>query len=488
MVVGKNGNAYYPNTAYPMIIRGYDRIFAFRIEGGNSYNNINFRPTIAVIDEKPSENIVISADVTTPRNTIVTGNNNGVPAGPITVTINYGDTDLQKQYKEGAEGEWITVNESVKQLNNITSNKTIYARYYDGKIGTKVKSYKIANVDNVSPEFKACYINVENNAEIGVYDVVEDTTLKYYFSKDNENTWEETSTIPIITSKNSTGLYSIKAIDEAGNSTIIKLTQDDEGIPSKYISTNADEFYGKEINNYTCTNSAGVNAWKIFYANNNIYLIADDYIHYNYCPPSATQTISASRNKPYIVSMNYVINDYSGTSNITDGKIKALNNDYFNKGYTSDMNNIKATAYMLDTNAWSTFAGNKAEYAIGGPTIEMIMKSYSQKYNVAYIAQAKSNIGYEISKDNGENWSSYYVKMFDISDNLYVISNSLKAEGMWIASPSYYNAYNMMALQLDGNVTNYSYSNNNLYGFRPVVCLKSDIKLQKNSDGTYAIK
>lgn len=73
-----------------------------------------------------------------------------------------------------------------------------------------------------------------------------------------------------------------------------------------------------------------VENWKIFYADStNIYLIADDYIHANYCPPSKNQTIY--KNSDYKLSFNNVISDYpEGSSHITNAKLKALNSNYFN--------------------------------------------------------------------------------------------------------------------------------------------------------------
>ena len=57
---------------------------------------------------------------------------------------------------------------------------------------------------------------------------------------------------------------------------------------------------------------------------------------------------------------------------------------------------------MMDTTAWGGYkdAGGKAEYAIGGPTIEMVMNSYSQSHNVQYQAKAIDSTGYQISSDN----------------------------------------------------------------------------------------
>ena len=47
-----------------------------------------------------------------------------------------------------------------------------------------------------------------------------------------------------------------------------------------------DSFYGSEVTGYSCT-SKGVSKWRIFYADDsNIYLIADDYIHYTNIPNS----------------------------------------------------------------------------------------------------------------------------------------------------------------------------------------------------------
>ena len=45
--------------------------------------------------------------------------------------------------------------------------------------------------------------------------------------------------------------------------------------------------------------------------------------------------------------------------------------------------NMGAVAYMLDTNVWSTFtdSAGKAEYAIGGPTLDLFCASYNQKYS-----------------------------------------------------------------------------------------------------------
>ena len=308
---------------------------------------------------------------------------------------------------------------------------------------------------------------VENKNGIYVTKITGNGTYTFTIIGTGEN-GSVTSTIPIKVNKYETKI--VNASDIASMSDKSKI-------------------YGATVNGYTCTNSAGVNNWKIFYADeNNIYLIADDYIHYDYCPPSATQKIY--KNSDYKLSMDNVVKDYTGSASITDTKIQNLNKSYFEylktNAQTSTNNNMKAVGYMTDTNVWKVFAGEKAEYAIGGPTIEMLMKSYSQKYGVNYQARAKDAVGYEISKDGGANWATYYSGMLKTEDSLYVISSTAKANAMWVASPSARNTNYVVLVGYRGGVYNDSYDYNDI-GFRPLVSLKSDIQLQKNADGTYTI-
>ena len=195
---------------------------------------------------------------------------------------------------------------------------------------------------------------------------------------------------------------------------------------------------GKEVTGYECTNAAGVNKWLIFYADeSNIYLIADDYISATYCPKGAKGS-AIYQNSTYKLSMNNVRNDYAGAASITNSTIKALNNDYFTKygSENSTNNNMKATAYMLDTNVWSVYAGEKAEYAIGGPTIELFFKSYNKRYETNYVASATSKTGYQIGSGSA---SGYSLTLSKDKTLPYVVTSTSKANATWLASPSAYN-------------------------------------------------
>lgn len=250
------------------------------------------------------------------------------------------------------------------------------------------------------------------------------------------------------------------------------------------VSENVAEYYGQNITNYSAN---GVSGWKIFYADeNNVYIIASDYVEPTLLPTKDGRSLNISGSShPKAAYFTNILGKYNGSADITDAKIQALNSDYFSKGYISTNNNMKAVAYMLDTKIWSSFATDKAEYAIGGPTVEMLFKSCNQKYKVDgidYRAQAISATGYKISKDGGANWATYYNSMSKTDDDLYVLPASSGANAMWLGSPCAYLSDYVMGVNCDGSVSGYTYDYNNL-GFRPIVSLKSDITLKAVEGG-----
>ena len=202
---------------------------------------------------------------------------------------------------------------------------------------------------------------------------------------------------------------------------------------------------GKDVIGYEVQ---GVTDWKIFYAGTvegetepHIYLISSDYIPYEVIPNS-TNSSGTTSNKPDKVSDTYpraayfssILGDYEGSASVTDSRIKGLNNSYFSTGKSSTNNNMKSVAYMLDTKAWSGFAvTDKADYAIGGPTLELLFKSYNQKYTTNYVAEATSRTGYQVGSGSA---SEYYLTLSNTSDPLYVITSQSNALAYWLASPS----------------------------------------------------
>ena len=257
-------------------------------------------------------------------------------------------------------------------------------------------------------------------------------------------------------------------------------------------------YYGQKVTNYTTGNTAIDEQvdWQIFYADtNNIYLIAIDYVHYDLLPKKKVTVdgveteYALNKESDYKAYLSNVLPAYKGSEDITDTRIQALNKSYHEylttNNTTSENENMKAVAYMLDINIWDTFAGNKAEYAIGGPTVEMLMKSYSQKYEadgVDYRAQATGINGYQISKDGGVNWDTYYSGILNTGDTQYVINSTAKASAMWLASPSAGSTSNVMYVYYHGRVGGSSY-NYGYVGFRPLVCLNSNVSLKAVEGG-----
>ena len=263
--------------------------------------------------------------------------------------------------------------------------------------------------------------------------------------------------------------------------------------------TDKTKIYGATVTGYTLPSGTTTDVkWKIFYADNsNIYLIADNYVERANLPNS-TDGKTATDNKPDDGNSDYartayfsnILGDYAGSSRITENKLKALNNDYFNtKGYTSENSNMKSVAYMMDTTAWnSKFRDtSKAEYVVGGPTVELLFKSYNEKYKTAYESQASSATGYQIRKTSSDSWSTGIGSMLKTSDSLYVITKQTDARAYWLASPSAHDTSLVMYVYYNGAVNSSTYSTYN-YGFRPLVCLKSDVTLEKVSDTEYAIQ
>ena len=133
-----------------------------------------------------------------------------------------------------------------------------------------------------------------------------------------------------------------------------------------------------------------------------------------------------------------IVNDYNGISdilntNLTDSSIPEKWFSLANK-YPSgtDTSGLSSVAYMLDNNVWSTYKNSVyADYAIGGPTIEMIIESYNNKHphkNIAYSIPSAN--GYKIG-ENG-NSDAGIVHSLVACDSTYFIESSI-AYGYWIA-------------------------------------------------------
>ena len=257
---------------------------------------------------------------------------------------------------------------------------------------------------------------------------------------------------------------------------------------AEIIEDNCKSMYGEKVFYKTGNISidSDITCWKIFYSDGiNIYLISDDYVSPALLPEKdgAKPDQGDPDNYPRAARFNNVISKYNGSSDITDERMKELNADYFSKNYTSELVNMKAVAYMLDKDIWCDFVNSTiVEYAVGGPSVEMLFKSYSAKYDVDYRAQAVNNTGYKISKDGGQNWLNNAGNMFNVNDNTYVLPSTSEASFMWLASTYSAHAQYVLTVGSNGSLNDHRYHYTNV-GFRPLVCLKSDVILKEVEGG-----
>lgn len=255
-------------------------------------------------------------------------------------------------------------------------------------------------------------------------------------------------------------------------------------------------YCGKEVTGYTCDNSAGVSKWKIYHSDGkNIYLIADNYITGKYIPSKdgATMTASTAYTNAYYFD-DTLLNKYTGAVSITDTNITPwlsyLKSSYGGSDNTNNKNiNMKATAYLLDTEIWKGFKNStKAKYAIGAPTLDMFVASYNTRFakQIEIIAQ---ETGYKLKFTDGDSYKDFldthdYLTAYQYKDNY--------EDYMWLASPSAISSINLMYVNFDGSVSNYSYEGSDLgVRPRPLVCLESGVSLEKqevNGEIVYNIK
>ena len=390
-------------------------------------------------------------------------------------------------------------------------NGAIYARLKNNAGVSNYATGNVTNIDKLPPnEPTVQIISVTKNSITVKGEATDQTATEEYansgiqgyrFSKDNGESWEPSA----VQANGSYTFFSltedteyqikVKVIDNAGNETITEdsTSQKTESgeITAGDIENNS-SIFGSEVVGYECTNSAAVNKWLIFYADsNNIYLISDDYIPYEYIPTNS-KGHKPSKGGSYerdIYFTNDILNDYIGSSDIKDDRIKALNNDYFNiKGYSSTNSNMKAIAYLLDTETCEVFAGSKAEYAIGGPSIELFLKSYNKKYGTNYVTEAKDEGEYDFGADSSSMSTNFifsntidplYSKSSLNSATAYLLTSTGGGTDSMIQSGINSNSCGLLSIKpcfMSG------------YGIRPIVCLKSDTKLEKNSNGGYIIK
>ena len=200
--------------------------------------------------------------------------------------------------------------------------------------------------------------------------------------------------------------------------------------------TDISTMYG-QTTDYKSTSHPNID-WQLFYSDsNNYYVIASDYVPNAELPCNGNTGFGATD----LIKSTSTTNQWAtycakfcSDSNYNDGVLTtgtiykngssstAIANNALSSTYlkwattynTSTNNNISSVAYMMDTIKWSSFAdgaGNDA-FAIGGPTIDMLSKSWNavsghaQMTDYTTLSSSNSNsTGYIPSiAENGSNF------------------------------------------------------------------------------------
>ena len=211
------------------------------------------------------------------------------------------------------------------------------------------------------------------------------------------------------------------------------------------------ENYGDKV----AYSAGGVDDWKIFYKDDSyVYIITSDYLNNENLPIDLN--MGKYENHPYSAYWASEDNFTStGASNITAEVANKYGLGWLNSNVSSTNPNARATADLLNVSAWTAKFGNESKgiEAIGGPTLEMWVKSWNEK-STLQLKIENNSVGYYVGPTTTESLSGiadekdsekggYYTEI-ESDTNLYnsgslyfpYISDYSSCFGYWLASPS----------------------------------------------------
>ena len=279
-------------------------------------------------------------------------------------------------------------------------------------------------------------------------------------------------------------------------------------------------YYGYYVTNYNSPNDVGIldgqnqlGKWQIFMADeDNIYIIASNYITRKYTGTKNNvgfgyDTAKYTEETATIMNFLSISSEYNANSNTTDipdilSKLKKpsiyhvwMNNP---ENQIKNLAGEKAIASMLDIDIWNGYNNaTYAEYAIGGPSVEMFCKAYNDSHtgeNLEYevVNGIDRTNAYKMRKGTGDFSLDINGLKTDAinenADNMFFKSTSMCSR-YYIASPSITGNYHRIIHIGSTGVISREFYSHNTAGFRPIVCLKSNVHLVKNADGeTYSLE
>ena len=257
----------------------------------------------------------------------------------------------------------------------------------------------------------------------------------------------------------------------------VTVTKSRTSVTAEQIAANPEKYYGQVAQNYT----QGDLTYKIFYVDkenkfgdgaNTIYLKADyktgttlsSYI--NYTPTGSDLETYKKMNPTWAAQRG------SNTSNWN--------------------NNEHAAAWLCSPSQWTTYVdSSKANYAIGGPSVEMYVESYNQ---VSHNQEGNNTLGatyrdtsapgyiYTLNGKQSNISNSDYSTGTDSLDykgynSMYAGQNGTKSGDWWLASPSSHTSSRVCYVFGYDATLNNNYFSNTL-GAGPLVSLKSGIQVE----------
>ena len=253
-------------------------------------------------------------------------------------------------------------------------------------------------------------------------------------------------------------------------------------VTSEYYGDYID--YGIDLNNDGDTS----NDWKIFYNDGTYtYIIPSNSILLNKVPDiSGIQKLSNNSNYLAYFENSYLTEDMKELQG--NSQERFMLGDY---KLETNKESSKAVSILLNTENWTTFVNEYADYAIGGPTLQMWIASWNEKYNDNIEIRVAEN-GYEVKLDDASNWSGtidmkdkeghtnelYFPKFTDASENTrcnYWLSSPGQQEGSALPTADIYQITDEEGQSI--YATYYGMGG----GFRPVVSLKANQNLVKEN-------
>lgn len=233
--------------------------------------------------------------------------------------------------------------------------------------------------------------------------------------------------------------------------------------------------------------------WRLLYADNDYVYLISSKLDENNNEIEAQRTNYGGLGGLGLISDNIKGENYSGASNITDEFLKSLNskwhayleNDANEQYRTSE--SAKSVAWFMDQSKWETWkdTDNNAAYAIGGPTIELLIKSFNA------TAESNSQNKINLTINNGgydPDVETSNMLKHEYNNGIYHLDGGTNA--FWLASPGGNNEKESdMGLRIRTSGGGYGrvygiyfgWSNYNL-GLRPVVIIPMYKYIESNYD------